>query len=102
MEWKRDRCVTSRTLRPIVPLYRSFHAPLAHTLSSDGSYCPTVELTYPLTIYVFQMRVLGRKLPYTFIAHWRTLTVVVTDTAIMLVIDDLCSFAKTSMVVVST
>ncbi|GBP12386.1 hypothetical protein EVAR_73838_1 [Eumeta japonica] len=23
MEWKRDRCVTSRTLRPIVPLYCS-------------------------------------------------------------------------------
>ncbi|GBP07061.1 hypothetical protein EVAR_4474_1 [Eumeta japonica] len=34
MEWKRDRCVTSR--RPIVPLYRSFCA-LAGTLDSGGT-----------------------------------------------------------------
>ncbi|GBP62154.1 hypothetical protein EVAR_40604_1 [Eumeta japonica] len=26
MEWKSDRCVISRTLRPIVPFYRSFCA----------------------------------------------------------------------------
>ncbi|GBP74747.1 hypothetical protein EVAR_59642_1 [Eumeta japonica] len=31
MEWKRDRHVTSRTLKPIVPLYRLFRA-LARTL----------------------------------------------------------------------
>ncbi|GBP76209.1 hypothetical protein EVAR_74691_1 [Eumeta japonica] len=37
MEWKKDRCVTtSRTLRPIVPLYRLFRA-LARTLGSDGT-----------------------------------------------------------------
>ncbi|GBP79339.1 Pleckstrin homology domain-containing family G member 1 [Eumeta japonica] len=35
MEWKRDRCVTRRTLRPIVPLYRSFRA-LAPMLGLGG------------------------------------------------------------------
>ncbi|GBP53988.1 hypothetical protein EVAR_36871_1 [Eumeta japonica] len=36
MEWKRDRCGTSQTLRPIVPLYRLFRA-LARTLGSGGT-----------------------------------------------------------------
>ncbi|GBP47216.1 hypothetical protein EVAR_20218_1 [Eumeta japonica] len=36
MEWKRDRCVTSQTLRPIVPFYRLFRA-LARTLGSGGT-----------------------------------------------------------------
>ncbi|GBP20927.1 hypothetical protein EVAR_9496_1 [Eumeta japonica] len=36
MEWKRDRCVTSRTHRSIAPLYRSFRA-LARTLGSGGT-----------------------------------------------------------------